>query len=52
MNSIKNNAPDGATHFREYTGQYVKIENDVMYIWGGGKWRKQKYIYYFNLKPL
>ena len=51
-NSIKDNAPEGATHYREYTGQYVKIENEAMYIWGGSQWCRQHHVYLFNLKPL
>lgn len=49
---IQANKPQGATHYREYTGQYVKMENEVMYIWGGGQWRRQNNVYLFNLKPL
>ena len=49
---IQANKPQGATHYREYTGQYVKIENEAMYIWGGSQWRRQHHVYLFNLKPL
>ena len=48
---IQANKPEGATHYREYTEQYVKIDDNGMWIWGGGRWHKQNHIYLVKRNP-
>lgn len=52
---IRKNAPDGATHYREYTGQYFKLVGSIVgvwYVWRDGSWRDSINPRFTNLKPL
>lgn len=49
---IKDNAPSGATHYREYTGQYFKISQKEWLIFNRGDWRKWQSSRFINVKAL
>ena len=36
--SIKNNAPFGATHFKDYPVTYLKSNGDCFFVWQHNKW--------------
>ena len=49
---IKANAPKGATHYREYTGQYFKINSNEWLVFRNGKFQKWQSSRFINTKPL
>jgi len=49
---IKANAPEGATHYREYTGQYFKINSNEWLVFRNGKFQKWQSSRFINIKPL
>lgn len=52
MCDIKDNAPEGATYYREYTEQYFMIIGNSWNVWDGNKFRKWQSSRFINIKPL
>ncbi|WFD61232.1 primase [Acinetobacter phage XC1] len=52
IDEIKRNAPEGATHYREYTGQYLKKIGTYWYLWRLNRWDSVPFPYLVNLKAL
>lgn len=52
IEQIRNNAPEGSTHYREYTGQYFSITNKDWLVWNGKKFIKWQCTRFINIKPL
>ena len=42
----------GATHIREYTGQYFKIKNNEWFVLVGDAFKKYQSTRFINIKPL
>lgn len=52
LDQIKKQAPEGATHYREYTGQYFKISSKEWLVFRNGKFQKWQSSRFINIKPL
>ena len=52
IEEIRKNKPEGATHYREYTEQYQKLENGKWYLWREGYWELTTRPFTHELKPL
>lgn len=52
---IKDNAPEGATHYNRHTDTYYMIKDAVWYHWHFTEWRESFYkngLHQVYLKPL
>lgn len=52
IEEIRRNAPEGATHYREFTEQYLMNTQGKWYIFREGYWELTKRPFTHELKPL
>ena len=52
IDQIQANKPEGATHYRGYTGQYFKFDGFDWFVLIGNQWKYIRNVCLFELKPL